>query len=465
MRVVGGAVQFAPRPHGASRAQSNKGKGGEKPSHGFFQCSTGFRYPHHRRGELFMTRFRWIVGLLLILVATAQALPERTQTFQIQPVASPAGALSAQPQLTVSRRGVLLSWVERQGAAATLKFSERTAAGWSTPTTVSSGNNWFVNWADVPSVLRLSDGRLIGHWLQKSDPSTYAYDVRLAQSSDDGRTWSKSFTPHHDGTKTEHGFASIFEMPGNNVGMIWLDGRGMMPGDHDAAGDHGAMSVRYASFDRSWKQTAELLIDDRVCECCPTTAVVTADGPLAAFRDRGDAELRNIHVSRLDKGRWTVSQPVHDDGWKINACPVNGPALSANGKQVVAAWFTGGSNSNRAFVAFSFDAGRTFGTPVRLDDETTLGRVDVQLLADGSAVGAWLEPVGDGRAEFRIRRIDRSGQRSAAQSVTQVRSSRASGYPRMALSGDELIFAWVADAPGGSTGSTVVATARATVKR
>jgi hypothetical protein len=110
--------------------------------------------------------------------------------------------------MTVSSRGVLLSWIEREDNRAALKFAERTREGWSATHTAAAGDDWFVNWADVPSVLRLDDGTLVAHWLQKSGADTYAYDVRLARSADDGRTWSTPITPHHDGTKREHGFAS-----------------------------------------------------------------------------------------------------------------------------------------------------------------------------------------------------------------------------------------------------------------
>src|SRR5687767_12018171 len=78
-------------------------------------------------------------------------------------IRSPAKAESAQPQLTVSPRGVLVSWVERSGGDATLKFSERTPTGWTAVKAVASGKDWFVNWADVPSVVRLNDGTLVGH--------------------------------------------------------------------------------------------------------------------------------------------------------------------------------------------------------------------------------------------------------------------------------------------------------------
>src|SRR5918993_749261 len=185
--------------------------------------------------------------------------------LRVEPLSSPAAPDSAQPQLHVSRKGVILSWVERNGSEATLKFAEKTGSAWSAPVTVASGKDWFVNGADGPSVFRLDDGTLVGHWLQKSGSDTYAYDVRLSYSKDDGRTWSPSFTPHSDGTKTEHGFASLIQMPGAGLGLAWLDGRAMKTGgSHDAHGaDAGAMSIRFATFDRDWKRTSEMPVDLR----------------------------------------------------------------------------------------------------------------------------------------------------------------------------------------------------------
>src|SRR5918996_106921 len=60
-------------------------------------------------------------------------------------IPSPAGSNSGEPQLTVSDRGVLLSWVEHSGARTTLRFAERTPAGWTEPRTVASGENWTIN--------------------------------------------------------------------------------------------------------------------------------------------------------------------------------------------------------------------------------------------------------------------------------------------------------------------------------
>jgi hypothetical protein len=373
-----------------------------------------------------------------------------------QTLTSPATGSSAQPQLSVSSRGVLLSWIERAGDLATLKFAERTATGWTDARSVASGRDWFVNWADVPSVMRLPSGTLVAHWLQKSGADTYAYDVRLSYSKDDGKTWSQSFIPHHDGTKSEHGFASLFPF-GDGLGAVWLDGRNMKSaaGHDEHGGDGGVMTVHFGQFDKDFKQVAESVVDARVCECCPTAATVTSEGVIAAFRDRSTTEIRDIYTSRLVNGKWSEPAAVHADGWKIAACPVNGPALSASGRNVAASWFTVKGDSakgeqGQAYLAFSADAGRTYGAPIRVDDGGSLGRVDIALVPDGSAaIATWIE-FADQRSQFRARRIDRNGARSAPVTIAGLAAGRASGYPRMALNGRELVFAWTESGTGGT---------------
>ncbi|HSC29957.1 MAG TPA: hypothetical protein VLD67_21940, partial [Vicinamibacterales bacterium] len=116
--------------------------------------------------------------------------------------------------------------------------------------------------------------------------------------------------------------------------------------------------------------------------------------------------------------------------------------LSALGKIVALAWFTVKDDQHgRAFVAFSADSGRTFGPPIRLDDVASTGRVDVDLLEDGSAAASWIEFAKE-RAEFRVRRVEPSGAKSPAVSIAGIDSGRTSGYPRLAANGNELLFAW-----------------------
>jgi hypothetical protein len=370
--------------------------------------------------------------------APAASAESKPFPFVIEPIAVSAQGDSGQPQLTGSSRGVVLSWLEQADSSATLRFSELNSGAWAAAKTVTSSDAWFVTDADVPTVIRKSDGTLVATTYPSVDPAIEAYDLRLSYSRDEGRTWSTPLSPHHDGTKSQHGFASLFEMADGALGMVWLDGR--VP---------ESMSVYFASFDAAWKQTVEAPVNARVCECCPTAAAMTADGPLVAFRDRTNQEIRDIHVTRLDRGRWTESAPIHADNWRIEACPVNGPALSARGRTVAAAWFTALGNDGHAYAAFSQDAGRTWGDPIGLDDQTSLGRVDIELLDDGTAIATWVEFASE-RAQLRARQVTASGERSAAATIAGADERRLRGYPRLARNGNTLVFAWTesGDGPG-----------------
>jgi hypothetical protein len=361
----------------------------------------------------------------------------------IEPIALPAVGHTDSPQLTTSENGLIFSWIEHRGGTAYLRFAAHSASGWSETRTVASGGNWFLSWADVPTVMRLGNGTLVANWYRATNPALEAYDILLSYSTDMGRTWAPPFSPHSDRTTTQHGFVSMVELPDRALGLLWLDGRDQEL--NKAAPEGGSMGLYFSRFDASWTQGPEQRVDARVCECCPTTAVATADGVLTAFRDRSPREIRDINVSLLDNGTWTPARPVHVDNWMIEACPVNGPMLSARGRDVAIAWFTATDDQPRAFAAFSADAGRTWTDPIRLDDASTLGHVDIELLDDGSAVATWIE-FADQRSSLRLRRVERGGARSAAMPVT---AARVTGYPRLARSGRELVLAWTESGEGG----------------
>jgi hypothetical protein len=129
------------------------------------------------------------------------------------------------------------------------------------------------------------------------------------------------------------------------------------------------------------------------------------------------------------------------DGWQIDGCPVNGPAIAASGRDVAVAWFTAPGDKPRVTVAFSRDAGATFGAPIRVDDGRPLGRVDVVLLEGGVALVTWLEQV-EASASLRARRVRADGIRGDAVAVAESSPARSSGFPRMVRSEGEVTIAW-----------------------
>jgi hypothetical protein len=359
---------------------------------------------------------------------------------------SPTNGDSREPELNPTPDGrIILSWVEKlQDKRYALRYAIRDAKGWSEPHTVAQGDNWFINWADFPSVIALDDGSLVAHWLVKSGSGTYAYNVNIARSNDDGKTWSKPIVPHLDNTQTEHGFVSLVPLTQGAVGAIWLDGRNMkgMKDQHDEDKPLPvSMTLRYAAIDANGELSNEAELDERVCECCQTSATVTSDGVVAVYRDRTQNEVRDIYSVRQNHGKWGTPQTVHADNWSINGCPVNGPSVAADGRNVAVGWFTGAGSTPHVNVAFSNDAGATFGRAIQVDDGETLGRVDVLLLPDGSALVCWLSGNAEGGA-IKVRRVRSDGSVGPASVIARTDISRSSGFPRMALLGDEVHFAW-----------------------
>ena len=368
-------------------------------------------------------------------------------TFTTLTLAPPDG--SSEPHLTSAPGGAVLSWIEGQEGEATIRFAERDVEGWTAPRTVRMGEGWFRSYADMPAVYRLSTGTLVATWLPATELLFEAYDVALAYSDDDGETWSPPFSPHDDGTITQHGFVSLLERPEGGVDLVWLDGR-QQELDLESP-DGGAMSLRYAAFDQAWTQTADVLIDDRTCECCPTALARTSAGLVAVFRDRSPDEVRDIAVARMIDGAWTPAARVVEDDWRINACPVNGPSADAAGARLVVTGFTAGGVTPESWLAFSDDNGATFDAPVRLDDGNALGRTGVTLLPDGSAVAVWLEAVGR-RTQVRVRRVTREGTLGPVTVVAGEEEAFPTGYPRLALDGDTLVVAWTESTPPSSDG-------------
>ena len=379
--------------------------------------------------------------LSVALVALAVAC---TPSVQVTELASPAGVGSGEPYLSSSEDGIVMSWLQRGAEGGHDVWVARLGpAGWSPAQVVAHGDDFFVNWADFPSVMPGGDGSLWVQWLERTPGEGLAYDIRGANSTDGGETWSEPWTPHDDGTATEHGFVALFPTP-DGVGMTWLDGRQYAP-DPEGNPPTQEMSLRSRWATTHGEPGPEILVDGRTCDCCQTDVALSAAGPVLVYRDRTEDEVRDIYVARWVDGAWTEGTPVHDDGWVIGGCPVNGPAVDARGMDVAVAWFTGAGDVPKVQVAFSRDGGTTFAAPVRVDGGDPSGRVDLRLLDDGSAAVSWLERTGGDAAELRLVRVSPDGAPGAVTVVGRSSSARSSGFPRMTSvpwAPGQVVLAW-----------------------
>ena len=376
-----------------------------------------------------------------VLAACTDAAPELQPPVELT---SPAGEGSAQPHLAVGDGDtVVLSWLEPQADGHALRFSTLTEEAWSQTRTLATGSNWFVNWADFPSVVPIRGGLWAAHWLVTQDEG-YGYDVVLSMSHDAGATWDDPVPLHLDGTPTEHGFVTLFPWQ-EGIGATWLDGRNFIQDGEfvfeTASGEPLGMSLRYALFGSDGERVLTEELDSLVCDCCQTDVALSGDDALLVYRDRTTEEVRDILLQRLSGGDWQPPTVLDPDDWVIGGCPINGPAIDARGDHIAVAWFSAVDDNPIVHLVRSADAGSTFSDSIEIDASGSFGHVDVAVLENGEAVVSWLRSEGDGLG-LMMRMIDRSGEPGEPVRIAAIDTARPLDFPQMAYDGTRLIFAW-----------------------
>ena len=367
----------------------------------------------------------------------------KTPIETIVEIPAPTLSESSEPNLHKSKDGTIyLSWIELEGEGkSALKFSTLTKEmTWTEPKLIAKGSDWFVNWADFPAMTSFGKDNLASHYLEKSASGTYTYDVKLTLSNDNGYTWKQPFIPHTDGTNSEHGFVSKLAMDDDTLLAIWLDGRQYAYAEeNDSIAKE--MTLRSATFDANGDMIKEYLIDERVCDCCQTDAIMTEKGPLVVYRNRSDDEIRDIYYSRLIDNKWVEPKPVYKDNWKIAGCPVNGPAIASKGNVVAVAWFTLVEDIPVVNLSFSTNYGEDFETPIVLNNGTNIGRVDIEILEDQSALVTWVNTV-EANTIIQMQRISQNGAKSKILNLAETTEDRSSGFPRMVVKDDIAYMAY-----------------------
>lgn len=385
-----------------------------------------------------MSMIRWTIVICAFLGACSGS--HRPNDAALSLISSPALHGSAEPALFSNDEGVVsLSWVAQREDTATLFLSLLEDSVWSKPVRIAQGANWFVNWADYPTHAINGDA-ILASFLRKSGDGKFAYDVVTTSSSNLGASWMEPTLLNNDGKEAEHGFVSIVPYK-ENFFVSWLDGRDTaMEGMEGHEGHHGQMTVRAAIVDRNGSKLNEWLLDARTCDCCQTTAAITEAGPVVVYRDRSRDEVRDMSIVRLVDGTWTEPKSIHDDGWKIEGCPVNGPRIDARGSNLAIAWFTAAQDKPQVNLIFSRDNGETFGTAIQVNDRKPLGRVDLVTGPSGDAYVSWMEA-----SDIMVRRVSPDGTKGAPIKVATSSEARASGFPQMTWGGGRLVFSWTED--------------------
>ena len=365
------------------------------------------------------------------------------QKAELEEIKAPEGE-GGEPNLFIAKSGeVFLSWIAYENDSTdVLKISKlvNNDTDWEAPKVVASGSDWFVNWADFPSVAQYNDNpdHLVAHWLQTSELGTYDYDVKISQSKDGGQNWSAPSILHDDGINAEHGFATLLPLGNGQMFATWLDGRNTKT---KTDGVRGAMTIRGAIFNVDGNKIEDVELDNRVCDCCQTDAAVTSNGIIVAYRDRSEGEVRDISVVRKVDGEWLPPSILHPDNWLINGCPVNGPAIASDGTNVAIAWFASPEANSAVKITFSENAGADFEAPFTVDADSVIGRVDVIWVEPGKALVTWMGKSGD-QGTVKAALFTKAGKVGENFDLVPTSAARKSGFPIIEKSKDDIILAW-----------------------
>ncbi len=393
-----------------------------------------------------MKKLLTALSLTGILFSCSDSKNERENrnavSSSITMLTSPVGDSCAEPYLFTDKNGIVyLSWIGKIGKQSALRFSSFLNDKWSEPITIALGKNWFVNWADYPVITSDGAKNLLAHFLEKSDTAKFTYDVKIVSSPDSGKTWSSPKILHDDNAKAEHGFVSIIPY-GDQFFVTWLDGRKNASeeahGGHH--GHHGEMTLRAAFIDKNGNKVNEWELDERICDCCQTSATVTTDGPVVVYRDRSDDEVRDMSIVRYVNGIWTAPKTIHADNWQIKACPVNGPRADAIKNDLAIAWFSMPDKRGQVNIVFSNDGGAAFKEPIRIDEGKPIGRVDIAMLDSATAMVSWMEG-----ASIKAVKVYADGKKDSPITIASSSEARSSGFPQMTKSKNKIFFAWTDD--------------------
>jgi hypothetical protein len=370
---------------------------------------------------------------LVVLIASALALPGFAQALKVETQPNPSKEKSYQPSWSAAGDGSpLLSWIEAEPKEGmyTLKYAVRKGGQWSEARVIVANRKFFRQAAEMPEVIALPDGTLFAHWIETpgEDPDA---EFLYTSVSHDGVKWSMPVLAHKDRSMVQHGLASVVASGEHEASVVWLEA---------LKGEDGPVSMKRTVMGADGKVIKEESLDSDVCACCPTSIVKTGRGLLIAYRDHTPQDIRDIATIRFENGKWTASKNLNPDNWKINACPTNAAAATAKGDQVAISWFTGAGATPHVQAMFSSDGGTTFGKPVMVSTGHSFGYTAIASDDTGGAYVSWLEQSPNG-VKILLRDVTSAG---VAGPVTQIADGGRStlGYPRIIHAGNETWAAW-----------------------
>jgi hypothetical protein len=337
------------------------------------------------------------VALLCVLSLSCGVAPTSTSSEPEKRSITPTATLqvsmpttnAAEPAIAASSDGrVYVVWVEHEENGSDVLLREYDSEGNAKggPVRVNPKAGSAKSWkGDPPTVKVGHDGTIYIGWTSAFEGSRAGNILYLSISTDGGQSFMPPTKVNDDSAPASHGMHSLAVDNDGSAYVAWLDERYLIDVPPEMK-HHGEMSGTEpnaelyfaASQDKGRSFGANKKVASDVCPCCKTS--ITAPGTdgrmYIGYRQVVDNAFRHIAVTASsDRGK-TFSGPkiVHDDQWKINACPVSGPSLFADPHTLSVAWYSGGdAESHGFFRATSLDGGNTFSAPMLIDEGDTGG--------------------------------------------------------------------------------------------
>ena len=377
---------------------------------------------------------KWTLYLLLLLIFSCSS-----KDVVIEEVSFLYDKSNAQPSLVSNNGDLSLTWISSdQDMNANLNFRQFIDDKWTDTKRFANGSDWFINWADFPTHA-ISGDRILTSYLKKSASGTYTYDVFLNLRDLSGDKIKEDFILNTDGFKAEHGFVSIVAKDKEGFFVTWLDGRNTV--EKDLEGNSKPMTIRFAEITNAGDIINETELDSNVCDCCQTSITHTDKGPLVVYRDRSEKEVRDIYMTRNINDVWEAPIPVHNDGWVIYGCPVNGPKVVSYENNIAVSWFTVSDTEPMVNVSFSKFYGASFDEPIKINDHNAIGRVDVAFLNEKEVIVSYMEGDDDG-TYLRIKKVSLDGKVSKPITISRIDGGRSTGVPQLEILNDEIFIVW-----------------------
>jgi hypothetical protein len=419
------------------------------------------------------------VGAGAIALALAQGQLRAAAPLQAArpPVAqlAVANAVNATPSVAADGKAVAVAWGATSGDSQTDIFVAVSGDGGLTfgqPIRVNADKGGAKLTGEAPP--RVVFGRTLPSgreftvlWTAREGSST---SIKLARSVDGGRTFADP-VPLVSGAPGSRGWPALAVGRSGSAHAIWLDHRGMaapatgaskaephtmhtMAAGKDSAVDAQKSGLYYVSTSLAGAPPAGREIAKGVCYCCKTALAVRGSRLYAAWRHVYPGNLRDIAFTTSSNGGRTFAAPVRvsRDGWEIEGCPDDGPAIAVDNAGLVRiVWPTvipGTAPEGAIFYATSTD-GRSFTKRVRVPTLGSLKPSHPTLALDshGRGVVTWDELV-TGRRVVAARLVTTAANGAVTFGPHEILNEQGHGvYPSVTMSGDAAVVAWTA---GGS---------------